>query len=283
MPGSRRVGEHFFRNPLDPFLREFARRVSLLRFQVPRQAGPRLIFILELLGFFYGFDKRGGFGGKVGAELVEFWVVGVVALGPLGAFPCPRGIPAFFDFFCPDDGRLDIGHCLEDFLQLFLFFGMHRGRRDEAHLVVVDLTEILLAQELVEIDECPRLDIGLRSDRFSKFPEGGVARPDFRSRAELVFERVAISSHRRDAGLVEMHGAHGFCGFDFRQRFARVEIGSHRLDFVDELFRAREIVDFEGREKLVRLLRKIQRPALVVPGGENPNGSPQKEERKISM
>ena len=62
-----------------------------------------------------------------------------------------------------------------------------------------------------------------------------------------------------------MHGADCFCGLDFGERFAGIEILGHAFDFVQQFFGSCQVVDFQRSQKLVGFLRVFQGAPFRLP------------------
>ena len=123
-----------------------------------------LAFLLILLGGLDLIDEGGGLDGQVGTELVELGIVRECPGHDLDRFPGAGIVTALLDLAGALDSGLDLDHVIEDFLQRGLLVGIHGGGGDEAKLVVVDLTIVLLAVEAVEVGDGLGPDISLGED-----------------------------------------------------------------------------------------------------------------------
>ena len=86
---------------IDSLPGEFTGGVGALGFEIPREAGARLVLLFEFLRLPDGVNEIGGLGGEIGSYLVELVVVRVIAKGLFRAFPGSRIIAASSRFPAP--------------------------------------------------------------------------------------------------------------------------------------------------------------------------------------
>src|SRR5262245_22277454 len=68
--------EDFFFQPLDPLRSKIARGINTLSLEIMTEGGANVVSFLQVFGTAQSPDKVGSHGGKVGAKLVQFTIIG---------------------------------------------------------------------------------------------------------------------------------------------------------------------------------------------------------------
>ena len=146
---------------------------------------------------------------------------------------------------------------------MLLPVGVHRGSGDEAHLVVVNLAVVVLAEELIQVDEGLLLDVALVKDEARDLGEFRVTGPDLGGLLEFLLEGDLVAADGGIAGLGEVQGADLLGGLNRGGSLRGIEIRSRGAQLADQLFRKGVVLDLERGEQLVALLDKLERLALL--------------------